>query len=292
MPGNRIQWPSDEALREMSESMDSVQMAKSLGCCAHSVRARLRSIGVKLGLGVRCRIAWPTDAALVAWSKVMTGDQMANRLGCSPDSVNLRLRAIGAPHPRIAWPEDAVLREYYEADKLSGKAIARLIGCTSAAVYERLRKIGVTVNRELKRTSGRQPRKRKLMRKGSGYMLVYVPDHPNATCGGYVLEHRLVMEKKLGRYLTREEVVHHLDDNPANNHPDNLELFANNGLHLSVTRKGRKTNWTASGRAGQLEYRILELLDDESVQCLRPEAIQLMRRVLASLPAQTPDAPG
>lgn len=66
-----------------------------------------------------------------------------------------------------------------------------------------------------------------------GYILVKAPlDHPSKTHNGYIRLHRLVMEQKIGRYLTPEEVVHHIDGDPQNNQPDNLELFDHNGLHL------------------------------------------------------------
>lgn len=39
------------------------------------------------------------------------------------------------------------------------------------------------------------------------------------------LQHRLVMEEKIGRKLVGKENVHHLDHDRANNHPDNLELW-------------------------------------------------------------------
>lgn len=40
------------------------------------------------------------------------------------------------------------------------------------------------------------------------------------------------MEKLLGRFLTPEEVVHHIDEDRSNNAPENLQLFANNAEHI------------------------------------------------------------
>lgn len=59
----------------------------------------------------------------------------------------------------------------------------------------------------------------------AGYVEVYKPSHPNATKRGYVKEHRLIMEQKLGRYLNKFEDVHHLDGDKQNNQIDNLELI-------------------------------------------------------------------
>lgn len=59
----------------------------------------------------------------------------------------------------------------------------------------------------------------------SGYIRVWAPEHPGAMGrGGYVPEHRLVMEQKLGRRLERGESVHHIDGDRANNAPENLQL--------------------------------------------------------------------
>lgn len=57
-----------------------------------------------------------------------------------------------------------------------------------------------------------------------GYVYILVPGHPNATKNGYVLEHRLVMEKILGRYLRKGEEVHHRNAVKDDNRPENLEL--------------------------------------------------------------------
>jgi hypothetical protein len=60
-------------------------------------------------------------------------------------------------------------------------------------------------------------------------------------------EHRLVMEEKLGRMLDKSEVVHHLDGNIRNNHPDNLQMFSANSVHLRRTLTGKRPNWTPEG---------------------------------------------
>jgi hypothetical protein len=58
----------------------------------------------------------------------------------------------------------------------------------------------------------------------NGYISVYSPNHPNKNSRGYIYEHRLIMEKHIGRYLREDEIVHHKNDNRQDNRIENLEL--------------------------------------------------------------------
>lgn len=66
----------------------------------------------------------------------------------------------------------------------------------------------------------------------SGYARVYYPTHPKSHKDGFICVHILQAEKILGRYLSDEEVVHHIDGNKHNNAVANLMVFASSEMHL------------------------------------------------------------
>lgn len=65
-----------------------------------------------------------------------------------------------------------------------------------------------------------------------GYVWIHSPIHPYADTRGYVLEHRLVIEKSVGRYLKKQEVVHHINGNKKDNRTENLKLYSNQSKHI------------------------------------------------------------
>ena len=58
----------------------------------------------------------------------------------------------------------------------------------------------------------------------SGYIYILQSYHPNADSKGYMLEHRLIMEKVLGRFLKSDEWIHHKNGIKDDNRPENLEI--------------------------------------------------------------------
>ena len=51
---------------------------------------------------------------------------------------------------------------------------------------------------------------------------------------GYILEHRLVAARKLGRSLTQNEIAHHENGKRDDNRPENISVIASPGEHIRL----------------------------------------------------------
>jgi len=153
----------------------------------------------------------------------------------------------------MEWPVDD-LRKWIEAGE-THSTIAQRLGCASQTVSKLCRKHGIQCRRRGPRSGPGHPNwTGGVLIDKSGYRMIWTPDHPHArkqhrkNPGGYVLEHRLVMEAYLGRYLSSKEVVHHRNGHKTDNRLENLELFESNGEHLRSTLAGRCPKWSEAGK--------------------------------------------
>jgi transposase len=117
--------------------------------------------------------------------------------------------------------------EWYR-DGLSMRDIAKRIGRSTHVVVRRIKAAGIS--RPFQGSGADQTNwKGGRLDAGQGYWRVWVASNDPMTSmrnhQGYVLEHRLVMARKLGRPLLPHENVHHLNGERGDNRPENLELW-------------------------------------------------------------------
>lgn len=103
----------------------------------------------------------------------------------------------------------------------------------------RLAHLGLTQTEETKRKrkqsySGKKCYNWKggVINHSEGYLEQLAPGHPFRSPRGYVLQHRLIAESIIGRYLKKSEQVHHINKIKNDNRPENLMVFANRRAHV------------------------------------------------------------
>ncbi len=90
--------------------------------------------------------------------------------------------------------------------------------------------------------------------KSNGYIRKLSKKHPQADSDGYIEEHRLVMEKKLGRYLKTNEEVHHKNGVRDDNKIENLKVLSSSE-HIRLHKLGNK-NWLGKHHTEETKERM------------------------------------
>lgn len=163
--------------------------------------------------------------------------KIAKRLKAHPETVRTVVRSFGrvlrrGPTAKVEEAHRSFMVEEYARGR-SAEDIAQELEVHTTTVLRCLHEAGVEVRPAGFRsgsdhhawTGGRHVTE-------DGYVRVWLTsDDPfygmaqrHSKNGGYVLEHRLVMARSLGRPLEEHETVHHVDGNKQNNDRSNLQL--------------------------------------------------------------------
>lgn len=132
---------------------------------------------------------------------------------------------LAEQHARGTQLDEALVREMYSSGHTQ-QEIAEVLGTSQKVVCRFMRNRGIKARTPAKRNQFREANS---YWKGGrtvdefGYVMVRCDGHPRASrCGNYVPEHILVAEKKIGRHLRDDEVVHHINGRKGDNRPENL----------------------------------------------------------------------
>ena len=147
------------------------------------------------------------------------------------------------------------LRRLIEDEGLTQRETAKRLGCSVSCVERTCARLGVSTQRTGPRGGPLHPDWKGGRTKVGRYWYVWSNTHPFRTRGNYVLEHRLVMERAVRRFLRPGEVVHHINGDPEDNRLENLQLFSSNATHLQHELVGKVPRWTPEGWAAMTRPR-------------------------------------
>lgn len=180
------------------------------------------------------RVDLPVDKMLEQYrTGKYTLDDIGKMHGCSAAKAYYVLRDVGCEftHKRRKPFSDAerVLRSKANKGKTLSEAQRAAISERNSCNYNGLNGYGHTK-----------------MHNG-GYVLVYVPKHPNAHKDGYAMLHTVIMERHIGRYLEPDEVVHHINHDRKDNRIENLQLMKareHQSMHMKEYHERRRLQST------------------------------------------------
>jgi hypothetical protein len=138
-------------------------------------------------------------------------------------------------HPSKLKEKKQEIIDYYLQGN-SQRKTAQKFGVTQAAICYILKK-----NKIVKvyiRTGENNPKWRGgICMDTNGRKLIYSPSHPKPDVDDiYCYEYRLIMEKHLGRYLEKGEIIHHINNNATDNRIENLKVMTQSE-HINLHRR-------------------------------------------------------
>jgi hypothetical protein len=144
--------------------------------------------------------------------------------------------------------DETRLTHLIEVEQVTQARAAAILGCSVSCVERNAARLGLSTQRSGPRSGAQHPDWKGGRVLIGRYWYRWSNTHPFRTKRNYVLEHRIVVEASLGRFLTRDEVVHHKNGDPQDNRLENLVVFGSNADHLRHELIGRVPNWSDEGK--------------------------------------------
>ena len=117
------------------------------------------------------------------------------------------------------------------------------------------------MNSRIKRPTGRTYNGKPVIKNFQGYLTVYEPSSLMASHTGRVLEHRLVMAKKIDRPLKTSEHVNHINHDKTDNRTENLEIMNPSEHSRETSRYTNKKRRSMVAELAEYKRRFGELED-------------------------------
>jgi len=159
----------------------------------------------------------------------MTGTEISQLTGIAMPTIYSWLKKFDIPRRGTGRKQSNLnkyfLYKWYVMERMSIAEVSSLVDLSERTIRKWMDKYNIPRRNSgwhRGRNNGEKISDTKI--KYQGYTFIKKPNHPNPGCADYIAEHRLVMEKHLGRYLTSKEIVHHKDGDITNNAIENLRL--------------------------------------------------------------------
>jgi transposase len=224
-----------EAVRIVVDGKGAPTASRLTGVSTSVIYRELKRIGFEPSKRRNPKFALSVERIEQAVERYEGGEStisIANDYGVDPNTITNQLRNRGIPiRPAGAYlkktPQETVdeIAALYGGG-LSQDAIADRLGLSQAAVSRIMRNAGIKTREVVSR--GHHGMWRGGRQKIGGYFQIIIdrddPMFVMANSLGYVMEHRLVMARHLGRPLERTETVHHINGDRQDNRIENLQV--------------------------------------------------------------------
>ena len=229
----------DLAALYLVEGLSQNEIATRFGVCQMTVSNALVRFGIKArAIGRKAEATADLLRALYD-DQGLSQQQIGDKLGVSQSVVGDYLKSFGIETRGVGSKREFVipeeeLRDLYRVQHWTLARIAKHFGCAKTTIQQNVVRYGMRMTKREKKEARRTRNDAQCgyITTEHGYLKRMAREHPAAGGGGYVMEHRLVGEAAIGRYLVEGEIVHHISMRVQDNRIENLAVLPSNRAHM------------------------------------------------------------